>query len=153
VWATAGLWLGTSIAVAGANVGRGDTIWTTIGPLVLAVVGLLVLLAVFAATGGLAAATLDRDVPSGMRVAGLLVAWGIVLGRSVAGDWESVRDTWRDYFVRGAPTLVLLVAGVLSEWLLRPNVRRPMPSAAAGVVPAAAYMAAAVAWVAWLGRP
>jgi hypothetical protein len=154
VWAVSGLWVGTSIAVAGANLGRGDTIGTTLGPLVIAALILLILLAIFTtATRGLSSVWLDRDVPSGVRLSGLLVAWGLVLGRAAAGDWESVKRTWEDFAAQGWPTVALLAVAIPLELLLRPSPRRPSPLPAAGFAPALTYIAAAIAWVVYLGRP
>jgi len=153
-WATGGLWLGTSIAVAGANVGRGDTIGTTLGPLVLAVITILVLWTVFSlATGGMRSITLDRNDPSGVRLSALFVAWGIILGRAVAGDWESTRGMWDDFVNQGRPVVLLLVVAVVVERLLRPSVRRPTPPRWVGWLPAVGYLAVAVVWATWLGRP
>ena len=149
-WAVAGLWLGTGLVNAGANIGRGDTIDTTIGPLALALATLLLLIGVLAAaTGRFRAVRIDRDTPAGVRAAGLFVAWGLVLGRAVAGDWESARRTWEDFLAHGWPVLVLLVIAVPAEWVLRPTVRRPRVPWAAGVGPAVAFIVAAVGWVAW----
>jgi len=154
VWAFGGLWLAASIAGAGANLGRGDTIWTTLGPLVIAGLVLLVLVALFSsATGGMSSVRLDRDVPSGVRLAGLQVAWCVVLGRAAAGDWESVKRTWEDFATQGWPTVALLAVAIPLELLLRPSPRRPAPLPAAGFVPALAYIAATIAWVVYLGRP
>jgi hypothetical protein len=153
-WATAGLWLGTALVVAGANVGGGDTIGTTIGPLALGVTTLLVLWAVLAAaTGAAGAVTRDRDLPTGFRQAGLLIAWGLILGRATAGDWESVARTWEDFAAQGWPAAVLLAIAIPLEWWLRPNVQRPAPSWPAGIGPAVGYLLAAVGWVVRLGKP
>jgi len=154
VWGLSGLWVGTSIAVAGANLGRGDTIGTTLGPMVIATLLLLILLAVFAmTTGELSSVRLDRDAPSGGRLAGLLVACGLILGRAAAGDWESVKRTWEDFAAQGWPTVALLAVAIPLELVLRPSPRRPVPSRAAGTIPAIAYLAAAAAWLVYLGRP
>lgn len=153
VWAVLGLWVGTALCAAGSNVGRGDTIGTTLGPLALTVAALIALWAVLAAAAGVGAVARDRDRASGVRLAGLLVAWGLILGRSVAGDWESVPLTWLYFAGYGWPALVLLVAGVVLEWWLRPTVRRPTPPRWAGVRPAVAYLVVAVVWVAFLGKP
>jgi hypothetical protein len=153
-WATGGLWLGTSIAVTGANVGRGDTIGTTLGPLVLAVITIVILWAVFSlASGGMRSVTLDRDEPSGIRLSALFVAWGIILGRAVAGDWESTEGMRSDFVNQGRPVVLLLAVGIVVERLLRPNIRRPSAPRWAGWLPAIGYVAAAVAWTTWLGRP
>ncbi|HKA06985.1 MAG TPA: hypothetical protein VKD71_06980 [Gemmataceae bacterium] len=154
VWATGGLWLGTSIAVAGANVGRGDTIGTTLGPLVLAVITILILWAVFSlATGGMRSVTLGRDEPSGIRLAALFVAWGIILGRAVAGDWESTDGMWNDFVNQGRPVVLFLAVAIVVERLVRPRVRRPTPPRWTGYGAAIVYIAVAVAWATWLGRP
>ncbi|MBO0700871.1 MAG: hypothetical protein J2P46_20920, partial [Zavarzinella sp.] len=148
---TAGVWLGTSLTVAGANVGRGDTIGTTIGPLALGVVALLALWAVLAvATGAIGSVTHDRDVPAGVRQAGLLIAWGLILGRATAGDWESVAGTWEDFANQGWPALVLLAIAIPLEWWLRPRADRPAPRWPARIGPALAYVLAATSWLAWL---
>jgi uncharacterized membrane protein YjfL (UPF0719 family) len=153
-WATGGLWLGTSITVAGANVGRGDTIGTTLGPLVLAIITILVLWTVFSiATGGMRSVTLDRDEPSGIRLAALFGAWGIILGRAVSGDWESTEGMWDDFVNQGRPVVLLLAVATVIERLLRPIVRRPSPPRWAGWLPAIGYLAVAVVWPTWLGRP
>ncbi|HKB05294.1 MAG TPA: hypothetical protein VKD90_23920 [Gemmataceae bacterium] len=154
VWATAGLWLGTGLAVAGANIGRGDTIGTTLGPLFLGVAALLALWAIHAAaTNSAMAISQGRDVPTAIRVAGLLIAWGLIFARATAGDWESVARTWEDFAVQGWPAVALLVIAIPIEWRLRPSARRPAPSWQAGVGPGIVYLAVAAAWVAWWGRP
>jgi hypothetical protein len=156
VWAGAGLTIGTTLAVAGANVGRGPTEATTLGPMILAVVGLLALWMCFAVlTGNLAAVTIERDGASGLRLASLLIAWGLIFGRAVAGDWVSAEATWRDYLQQGiGPAVVLLGFGCLAEYLERPGRTRPVPSfVLAGIVPACLFQAFAIAWVWHLGAP
>jgi hypothetical protein len=148
LWAVAGLWLGTGLINAGANVGRGATIYTTVGPLALALATFLVLVAVVSAfTRGFHAVRLDRDGPSGLRLAGLFVAWGLILGRAVAGDYESVGRTVEDFVAYDWPAALLLAAAIPIEWRLRPTVESPVPGWAAGVYPAAAYLAASAASV------
>jgi hypothetical protein len=147
-WAVAGLWIGTALVNAGANTGRGDTIYTTLGPLALAFATLLVLTGILAAaTGGFPAVRLDRDQPAGVRLGGLFMAWGTILGLAAAGDFESARATWIDFARYGWPVLVLLTVAVPAEWWLRPTVERPRVSWLAGLFPAAAYLCAAAGWV------
>jgi hypothetical protein len=150
---TGGIWLGTALTVAGANIGRGDTIGTTMGPLFLGVATLLALWAVqAAATNSAMAISQDRDVSTGIRVAGLVVAWGLIFARATAGDWESVARTWEDFAVQGWPAVALLAVAIPVEWWLRPSAR-PLPSGLAGIGLAIAYVLVAAAWVAWWGRP
>jgi hypothetical protein len=144
-WAVAGLWLATGVVNAGANVGRGDTIYTTLGPLALAFGTLLALAAILcAATGRFRVVRLDRDPPAGVRLAGLFVAWGLVLGRAVAGDWESTGRTLEDFAAHGWPAVVFLGAAIVIELMLRPTVERPRVPWPAGVGPAVAYIAVAL---------
>lgn len=153
VVAICGVWIGTSLIVSGANIGRGDTIATTIGPMALGVATLVVLWAVFAVIVGMSSIIVDRDLPSALRLAGLLIAWGLILGRATAGDWESVERTWHDFAVQGWPCAVLLLVTLPIAWRLRPSVQRRLPSFAIGVLPAFAYLLVALGWVTWLGRP
>ena len=148
LWAVAGLWLGTGLINAGANVGRGDTIYTTLGPLALAFATFLTLVAVLSAlTWGFHAVRLDRDGPAGMRLAGLFVAWGLILGRAVAGDYKAVRRTVEDFVDYGWPILVLLAIAVPVESRLRPTLDRSETGWKAGVWPAVSYLTLAAAWV------
>ncbi|HJZ92071.1 MAG TPA: hypothetical protein VKE40_14445 [Gemmataceae bacterium] len=146
----AGLWLGTALCVAGANVGRGDTIGTTLGPLAMAVGAFLVLWGILnAATGILTSVTSDRDVGAGIGLFGLSLAWGLILGRAVAGDWESTARTLEDFGHDGWPVVALLPIAILVERILRPA----GSSIGTAVLVAGAYVAAAAGWVIWLGRP
>ena len=154
VWAGVGLTLGATLATAGANVGQGPTEATTLGPMFLAVGGLMALWATFSLiTGSVAAVTVERDLPSGLRTAALLVALGLILGRSVAGDWVSVPSTLRDYGQQGlAPSATLLGVAAVIEFLERPTTRRPVTSVVrSGVGAASLYLGFAVAWLWHLG--
>ena len=87
-----------------------------------------------------------------IRLAGLLIAWGLVLGRAVAGDWESIRATIFDFKMQGWPSLVLLVIAIFLEFRLRPSRKNLSPSVPkAGIVPAFIYVLAASLWFARLG--
>jgi hypothetical protein len=154
VRAWAGLMLGTTLTVAGANIGQGPTEATTLVPMVMAVAALLGLWAMFAAlTGSTASVALERDRPSGWRLAGLLVAWGLILGRSVAGDWVSLEATLRDFWRDGLrPALVLLALAAVVELWERPRRRRPFPPVfGAGVIPAGLFLGFSLVWLWWVG--
>ena len=102
------------------------------------------LAALSALTGGFRAVRLDRDGPSGIRLAGLFAAWGMILGRAVAGDWESTRRTWTDFAAHAWPVLAFLIVAASVERMLRPTLERPRVPWPAGVGPAVGYLAAAV---------
>jgi hypothetical protein len=156
VSAGVGLTLGTTLAVAGANIGEGPTMGTTIGPMFLAVgalVGLWGMLA--AATGNTSAVTVERDRAAGLRLAALLVTWGMVLGRSVAGNWVSVVATLWDFLLQGLiPGLVLLGLSLVIEVVTRPTRQRPTPGLfRAGVLPSGLYLILGLGWLWHLGVP
>lgn len=153
IWLTIGLWTGTAVACAGANVGRGDTIGTTNGPLALGVATIVVLWALLAAFAGTSSITQHRDSATGIRQGGLLAAWGLIMARATAGDWESVADTLKDYALQGLPAFGLLLVAIPLELRLRPTVQRPTPPQGAGLLPAAGYLIVAAGWVLLLGKP
>jgi hypothetical protein len=154
VWAGAGLMLGATLAAAGANVGQGPTEATTLGPMFLAVGGLMTFWGAFSMiTRSVAAVTVERDQPSGLRTAALVVALGLILGRSVAGDWVSVGSTLRDFWQQGLkPAATLIAVAAVIEFLERPSTRRPVTSfARSGVAVAILYLGFAAAWLWHLG--
>ena len=153
VWAGVGLTIGVTLAAAGANVGRGPTEATTSAPMFLAVGGLLVLWAgFFVLTGSVAAVGVERDVPSGLRTAALLVALGLI-SKARSRVIVSVESTLRDYLRQGlAPAAALVGVAAIIEFLVRPTLRRPVTSMArAGLSPAALDLGFAAAWLWYLG--
>ena len=94
---------------------------------------------------------IDRDPSAGWRLAGLLIACGVLLGRSVAGDWASAHELVADW-VRWLPTVAgVLAVAILFERVARPRAERPLaPVLTMGVLPAALEVGAAVA-VVWFG--
>ena len=91
---------------------------------------------------------IDRDPAAGWRLAGLLVACGVLLGRSVAGDWTTAHEMVADW-VRWLPIVsAIVVAAILLERLARPRVERPLaPVVTLGLLPAVLEVGAAVAVV------
>jgi hypothetical protein len=154
VCVVAGIWLGTGLCVSGANIGRGDTIGTTLGPLVMAVAALMALWgALGVATGAIYSATAGRDWGTGIRLFALPVAWGLILGRAVAGDWESTPATLYDFVMNGWPAGALLGVALLVETILRPSRAQPKSPIGTSVLIAILYLAVAAGWVWWQGRP
>jgi uncharacterized membrane protein YjfL (UPF0719 family) len=147
--ALAGAMIGFTFAFAGGNIGDGPGWWVVVFAAGLATIALYLLWIVLdAATHVGDAITIDRDEASGIRLAGFLVAQGIVLGRSVAGDWISAGATVRDMAVAAWPSLILLGFAIMVERSFRPTPERPRPGVPAyGVFPAIAYVIAAIAVV------
>lgn len=155
VIAVCGSWAGATLGYAGANIGEGATIWMTFVPAIAAMgalVFLLLLLELFSAVSE--SITVDRDRASALRLAGFLIAAGLVLGRSVAGDFHSWDETWHDFLVQGWPVLPLAVAMIFMQHLRRPSPQRPEGQiVSAGLVPAAAMIMIAVIDLLMLGLP
>jgi len=147
--------LGVMAIYAWSNVGSGPTIATTLLPALAGTVTWLALwFAVELISRPSEAIAVDRDLPSGIRHAGMLIAMGLILGRAVAGDWTSWHSTFTDMLLLGWPVVFLPVGSAAIHLFLRPSTVRPQPSiAGAGVVPAVLFLVMSVGYVVSLGVP
>jgi len=135
----AGAYLGTAICFAGANIGNGPG-WAAV-----LLCALLSTVALFALWGVLNACTrmgfwvtVDGHPAIGIRISALLVAWGVILGRSVAGHWVSTPHTL-EWFVKFSwPSIVLLIAEIIIHRRFRQCPRDPSVFRW-GLLPALAY--------------
>lgn len=152
VW---GAGLGTVLIYAGGNAGSGPTIWTTLLPATVALMLWGALWLVIELLSGVSdMICIDRDPSAGMRQAGYLLASGLVLGRSVAGDWTSWDSTWSDFVRQGWPVLLLASLAMGFHIGFRPNARAPKRDfVSAGLLPALIMIVVAGAYVALLGMP
>jgi hypothetical protein len=153
--ALAGAMVALTLCFAGGNIGDGPGWWVVVFSAALATgaffLAWLVLDAVARSTE---LVTVDRDAAAGIRLAAFLVAAGLVLGRSVAGDWSSARDTFIDFVIYAWPLVVLIGFAAVVDHASRPTGLRPRaPVVVAGIVPALLYVAVAAAYVASLGVP
>ena len=151
--ALAGALLAITLCFAGGNIGDGPGWWVVVFAAGLATGALAVLWLLFDwLTYASDAVTIDRDLASGARVAGLLAGAGLVLGRAVAGDWVSLEATVGDFVVAGWPAPLLFLAAAWIERHAAPSPERPRPPVLAfGALPAALYVGAAAAHVVGLG--
>ena len=151
----AGAMVAFTLCFAGGNIGDGPGWWVVVISAAIATAGLFgAWLLVEAFTNASDTVTIDRDRAAGLRIAGFLIACGLILGRAVAGDWVSVEDTIGDFANYASPVLVLVAMAVVVERAARPTRDRPAPAVVPfGIVPALAYLAIAVAQVARLGIP
>ncbi len=95
----------------------------------------------------------ERDLASGVRTGGFLVAVALVLGRAVAGDWHSEAATTRDFIRDGWPAAALLRIAWPVETFARPSRRCPFPAwPSRGLLPALLYISLASGWLLHLGR-
>ncbi len=100
----------------------------------------------------------ERDLASGIRFGGFLLAVGLILARAVAGDWHSESATVHDFFRDGWPAAVVFGVALVAELLARPNRHlRVPPWPLFGLMPALLYLAIAGVWLwhlgAWEGMP
>lgn len=151
--AAGGALLGAALVFGGANIGGGATIWSTILPAFMATVTWLAAWAVAEILSGISEAiAIDRDAASGWRLAGFLVAAGLVLGRAVAGDYHFAEQTVRDFVRQGWPVLLGVAAVVGAQKWARATPAQPCPPILArGILPAAVMVLMAAGYVAALG--
>jgi hypothetical protein len=137
----------------GGNIGEGPSYWNNVFCAALGTGGVLGLWFMLEIGGCISASiAVDRDVASGVRLCGYLVASGLILGRAVAGDWHSECATLHDFARDGWPAAAVCVLALAMERLLRPTRRRPFPSwPVSGLLPALLYLVIATAWLCHLG--
>ena len=155
VVAVCGAMLGVTLLYAYCNIGNGPTIWTTLLPALVATLAFLVVWLMEEAISDPAeAVTVDRDVATGVRLAAFLVALGLILGRAMAGDFYGWSDTWSGFLDLAWPALGLMLAAAAFDRVLKPT---PANAAANlvthGVVPGAALLFIAAAYLIYLGAP
>lgn len=103
----AGAYLGMTLIYTGANIGDGPGWWTVVFAGGLGFVAWIALAAQFNRYAHISEhITVDRDMGSGIRFGGYLLASGIILGRASGGDWTSWWMTIVE-FLDGWPVLLL----------------------------------------------
>lgn len=114
--AVLGFVLGSTFCFSGANIGDGPGWWVVVVCALLANGALALLWIVADGVTNIAdKITIDRDSDAAFRAAGLFVGGGLVFGNAVAGDWQNVGMTLRDFAVRCWPALLILAAFVFNE--------------------------------------
>jgi uncharacterized membrane protein YjfL (UPF0719 family) len=157
--ALCGAILGVALLYAGGSLGEGDSYWDNIfsaGLGTAGVFGLWIVLELGAQVSRSIAE--ERDLASGLRLGGFLLAIGLVLGRATAGNWVSAMATVRDFFHDGWPAGVLCALALGIEKFARPSRQCPLPKwSNRGLFPALLYLALGAAWLrhlgAWEGMP
>jgi len=149
---------GAVLAVAfmyiGGNLGEGPSYWNNFYSAGLATVSFFGFWLVLEIGANVSASVAEeRDLASGLRLCGLLLAMGLVLGRAAAGDWHSAEATLRDFVRDGWFAGLLCAVAIFVERRLRPSRRHPFPAwRKAGLLPAICYLVLAAAWLWNLGR-
>lgn len=152
-YAGAGAVIAISLCFAGGNIGDGPGWWVVVFSAALSTGVFYLLWLFFEGQASISdAITIDRDPASGIRLAGFLIGCGVILGRAVAGDWESAAGTVHDFAVVAWPVIVLFLAAIAVERITRPTPSRPLPPVATrGALPAIGYIAASLLYVVSLG--
>jgi hypothetical protein len=137
-WVVCGAIFGSMAIYCGGNVGAGPTIWTTIVPAVVAEIAWVFAWAIIELMSHPSEMiAIDRDVACAIRHAGDLLASGLILGRSIAGDWTSWQSTFVDAARLAWPLALLVIAAVVLNRMMRPNLANPQPAVvSAGLIPA-----------------
>ena len=151
--AVSGGLIGITLCYAGGNIGDGLTVETTFISAALATaVWFGCWLVIEQASGISDAIALEHDRASGWRLAGVLVANGLILARAVAGDWISFEVTLHDLVRDGWPCLVLTAIAIALQKWLRPTPTKLQPApVACGFAPALIFLLAAVVYLVRLG--
>jgi uncharacterized membrane protein YjfL (UPF0719 family) len=148
-----GAMIGISVLYAGGSTGEGPSLWNNVfsaGLGTAAMIGFWFALEWMTRISH--SITIDRDLASGVRIGGFMLACGIVFGRALAGDWRSADQTIDDFLREGWIVGAMVGLAAIVEAIANPRPTRPRPNwFVFGVLPAAVYLAGAVAWVKWLG--
>jgi hypothetical protein len=82
------------------------------------------------------AVTIDRDLATGLRMAGVFIGCGAVFGVAVAGDWKSADETVRDFLTRAWPSAGIVLAAVFFNATMKPTPQNPRPAVmSCGLIP------------------
>lgn len=152
-WVFSGWILGVMLTFAGANIGDGPGWWVVAFSALLSS-GMLTL--VFSVWEKLAdsndAITIDRDLPTGLRMFGLFIGCGAVFGVSAAGDWQSADATIRDFLLTAWPAIPIFLIALIFHVFLRPTPENPRPALlTTGVAPMLVLLMMGFAWAAYVG--
>ncbi len=145
---TGGL-LGVALCYSGGNIGEGPGAEVVIFSAGLATVGFFVFWFLLSMVTEIDyTVTVDRDMAAGVRMGGALLAAGLILGRSVVGNWVSYEATVSDFLVYGAPVVLLFFLAIILERFAKPTVEDPAPSPLLyGLLPAVIYIGGALAYL------
>jgi hypothetical protein len=145
--------VGSMLSFSGANVGNGPGWWVVVFSGILSTGSLTLVYLLLEKLGNTHdAVTIDRDVATGLRMAGLFIGCGAVFGVSVAGDWKSADETVRDFLARAWPSIVIVVAAIFFHVSMKPTPENPRPAAVScGVVPMLVMVLIGLIWAAFVG--
>ena len=152
---SAALMVALTVAFAGGNMGNGPGWWVVIFSSGIACGSLLLCWLVLECLRDDSPSekiTVDRDITAGVRFAGLLLSCGLIFGRAAAGDWVSADATFIDFICLAWPGFLLTGVFLVQELVLpRPPSDNGAEVVTTGILPAGAYLAAALGWLYYVG--
>jgi uncharacterized membrane protein YjfL (UPF0719 family) len=153
--AISGAVVGITFSFAGANIGNGPGWWVVVFSAGLATIAFFGLWAMIERLTTISeSVTVDRLVGAGLRLGGLLIAMGMILGRAVAGDWVSAAATVRDFALVAWPVVPLTLLAVVVERVRSPDASHHEGESLVGLFVAMVYLAIAGLYVfVWQGHP
>lgn len=145
--------IATALMYIGGSAGEGPSYLENVFSVGLATAGFFLVWMMMEAGGRISMSIAEeRDLASGIRFGGFLLAVGLILARAVAGDWHSSDATVHDFFRDGWPVAIVFGVALVAELLMRPNRHlRVPPWPLFGLVPALLYLAIAGVWLRHLG--
>jgi hypothetical protein len=149
-----GTLIGMALCYAGANFGSGPGAEVVIFCAVLSTVSLFGFWFCLERIFRLAdKVTVERDEGAGIRAGGWIVSLGLIFGGAVAGDWESLEGTVRDFIHYAWVAIIFLLAAVTIEWAFKRLQKRENSGRGTSAAIAAAYIFAAAVYVFSRGLP
>ena len=145
--------LGLMLCFAGANIGDGPGWWVVLFCGLLSSAAFFLLWLLLEKAGALAESiTVERDDAAGIRLGFFLISTGAILGRAVAGDWESGGAALVDFALAAWPALLLACIAVAVNYFLRPGARTgSRHRLVAGLLPGILYLEYAAGVLIYLG--
>jgi uncharacterized membrane protein YjfL (UPF0719 family) len=153
-WVVYGALIGTALCYAGANFGSGPGTEVVLFCVVLSTAFLFgfwfCLERVFRLTDRV---TIERDEGTGIRAGGWMVTLGLIFGGAVAGDWESLEGTVRDFLRYAWVAILFLLVAVAIELALKRTQKKENSRCGTSAAIAVAYILAAALYVLSRGMP
>jgi hypothetical protein len=151
-WVVYGTMFGAAFCYAGSNIGSGPGAEVVLFCAALSTAFLFAFWFLLERSFRLAdRVTIDRDESVGIRIGGWMLSLGLIFGGAVAGDWESLEGTIRDFFHYAWIALLFLLAAIAIEGTIRTLRKGKGSHRSASVAIALAYFLAAAIYVAWRG--
>lgn len=153
-WVVYGALIGTALCYAGSNFGSGPGTEVVLFCVALSTAFLFVFWFCLERIFRLAdKVTIERDEGAGIRAGGWIVGLGLIFGGAVAGGWESLEGTVRDFIHYAWVAIVFLLVAAAIEWAFKRREKKENSGRGVSAAIAAAYIFAAVVYVFSRGLP